>query len=136
VRDVCDGHRVRVRVEGADTAVPAKGVAALLHRALEGVLDNATKFAEGTISVTLQKAGDHVVVCVDDEGPGIPSHERERVFEAFVRLGDEMTRPAPGTGLGLTLVRQCIEGCGGKVMIGASPSGGTRVAVRLEAAGG
>jgi len=132
-RDVCDGCRDRVRLEGADAAVPARGVAALYQRALEGVLDNATKFAEGTISVTLQRAGDQVVLRVDDEGPGIPSHERERVFEAFVRLGDEMTRTAPGTGLGLTLVRQCIEGCGGTVTIEAAKSGGTRVVVRLEA---
>jgi signal transduction histidine kinase len=135
-RDVCDGYRDRVRLEGADAAVPARGVAALYQRALEGVLDNATKFAEGTISVPLQRTGDQVVLRVDDEGPGIPSHERERVFEAFVRLGDEMTRTVPGTGLGLTLVRQCVEGCGGTVTIEAAERGGTRVVVRLEAGSG
>jgi signal transduction histidine kinase len=91
------------------------------------------KFAEGTITVMLQRAGNQVVLEVDDEGPGIPAHERERVFSAFVRLGDEMTRTAPGTGLGLTLVRQCVEGCGGTVRIEAAENGGTRVVVRLRA---
>lgn len=135
VREVCDG-RARVTVEGIGTVLFAKGVAALLQRALEGILDNAAKFTEGAISVMLRKVGDQVVLQVDDEGPGIPVHERERVFEAFVRLGDEMTRAAPGTGLGLTLVRQCVEGCGGTVGIEAAPGGGTRVVVRLEAPGG
>ncbi|MHC4973300.1 MAG: sensor histidine kinase [Planctomycetota bacterium] len=132
VRDVCDG-RARVNVEGADTALFARGVPALLQRALEGILDNAMKFAEGTITVMLQRAGNQVVLEVDDEGPGIPAPERERVFEAFVRLGDEMTRTVPGTGLGLTLVRQCVEGCGGTVRIEAAENGGTRVVVRLRA---
>jgi signal transduction histidine kinase len=135
VRDVCDG-RDRVQVSGADAALPARGVEALFRRALEGILDNARKFAEGAITVTLRKEGDRVVLCVDDEGPGIPAHERERVFEAFVRLGDEMTRTAPGTGLGLTLVRQCVEGCGGTVKIEAAENGGARVVVRLEAVDG
>lgn len=134
VREVCAGHG-RVKVEGSDGALHARGVAALLQRALRGVLDNAEKFTEGPITVALKRESDQVVLRVDDQGPGIPAPERERVFEAFVRLGEEMTRTAPGTGLGLTLVRQCIEGCGGTVKIEAAESG-TRVVVRLEAADG
>ena len=72
---------------------------------------------------------------VEDDGPGIPAGQRERVFEPFVRLGDELTGGVAGTGLGLTLVRQCVEDCGGSVRIEPRDGGGTRVVLELEADG-
>jgi len=138
VREVSDEYRSRgasIEVRAEDAA--ARGVESLFRRAFDALLDNAAKFAPGRpIQVDLRRENGRVLVDVDDEGPGIPAAERERVFEPFVRLVDERTRSVPGTGLGLTLVRQCVEGCGGTVSIRGGARGGTRVTIALEAADG
>jgi two-component system sensor histidine kinase PrrB len=72
---------------------------------------------------------DHTArLVVDDDGPGIPAGERQRVFERFVR--GSATR-APGSGLGLALVAQQAAVHGGRVRIDGSPLGGARVVVEL-----
>jgi two-component system sensor histidine kinase KdpD len=68
---------------------------------------------------------------VVDKGPGIPSSEREKIFEAFQRLGD-----APGergVGLGLAVARGFVEAMGGKLVPAATPGGGFTMLVRLQA---
>lgn len=76
----------------------------LISQALANLVDNAIKYtpAGGRVSVTLEKFGDQAVLAVDDDGPGIPAADRERVTERFVRL--ESSRNSTGTGLGLSLV--------------------------------
>jgi len=69
---------------------------------------------------------------VDDDGPGIPEEERERVFLPFVTT----KAPGEGTGLGLALCRKLIEAHGGTVTATASPLGGARFRLWLPAAGG
>jgi len=134
VDQVCAEYRSRGAEIGQQVEpAPARGIAALFRRALEGVLDNAVKFAPGApIRVALRRVRDRVVLEVEDGGPGIPAAERARVFEPFVRLGDALAREAPGTGLGLALVRQCVEACGGTVTLGAAAGGGVRVVIELE----
>ena len=66
-------------------------------------------------------------VCVEDDGPGIPEDERERVFEAFARLDDSRTRASGGYGLGLSIVSRIAYWFGGSVKVDQSPSlGGAR----------
>jgi signal transduction histidine kinase len=79
-------------------------------------------------------AHDAVRLIVDDEGPGIPVKERERVFEPYQRLGRDQTSERTGTGLGLSVVRQIVVACSGRVWIEDGPSGrGTRVVIELGA---
>jgi two-component system sensor histidine kinase KdpD len=134
VREVCDEYRSRgAPIELSAEEAAALGAEPLFRRAIDAVLDNAVKFAPGKpVRVDLRRVNGRVVVDVDDEGPGIPAADRERVFEPFVRLGDGLTGPA-GTGLGLTLARQCVEGALGTVSIGEARGGGTRVTIELEA---
>jgi signal transduction histidine kinase len=69
---------------------------------------------------------------VDDHGVGVPEAERERIFERFHRSGDESTRSAPGTGLGLHLVRSTVEAMNGWVRVEDNPEGvGSRFTVTL-----
>ena len=66
--------------------------------------------------------GDGYDVLVEDEGPGIPENDRQRVFEPFVRLESSRNEATGGTGLGLTLVKAIAEGHGGAVHAG-EPAG-------------
>lgn len=103
--------------------------------ALSNLLDNAVKYTPGTpkrVRVTLERDGDLVKMHVDDEGVGIASADRAKVFERFYRTGDEMTRESSGVGLGLALVKGSIEAIRGWVKVDGGPNGrGTRFTVVL-----
>jgi signal transduction histidine kinase len=72
-----------------------------------------------------------VSVIVEDDGPGIPEADRERVFERFVRLDDARSRDAGGSGLGLAIVREIALAHGGGVRADASSLGGARITLSL-----
>ncbi len=116
---------------------PVRGTAALFRRVASGLLDNALKFADsGPVALSITRRNGTVEFRVRDEGPGIPPPDRERVFEPFVRLDDAVRRAVPGTGLGLALVRQCVEACGGQVSIEATDGPGTVVCATFAVAPG
>jgi signal transduction histidine kinase len=127
-------RRVTVRATIPDDArVTLEGDA--LHQVLLNLLDNALKYGPDgqTIAVTATPQGARVVVHVDDEGPGIPPRDRERLFAPFVRgtnAGD-----ATGSGIGLAIVRDVVRGVGGTVRAEDPPTGrGARLTVTLPAA--
>jgi signal transduction histidine kinase len=75
--------------------------------------------------------GRHAVLEISDNGHGIPEEDVELVFERFFRSGDEMTRDARGTGLGLYLVQQIVNAHRGSVKIGSTGAEGTVFRVTL-----
>jgi len=79
----------------------------------------------------LDNADDHVRIDVDDHGPGVPHAERERIFERFVRGGSRGS--LPGSGLGLSIVAETVQGHGGRVWCEDAPGGGARFRVELPA---
>ncbi|MGA8847717.1 MAG: HAMP domain-containing sensor histidine kinase [Nocardioides sp.] len=103
------------------------GEASSLERAVTNLLDNAAKWSPsgGTVRVRLT-AG---VLTVDDEGPGIAAADRERVFDRFWR--SEEARTLPGSGLGLSIVRQVAERHSGSVTATTAPRGGARLVLSL-----
>jgi len=83
------------------------------------LIDNAVKYA-GTppkVSVSLRSNAGNAVVEISDNGEGIPKGLRQKVFGRFVRLGEELQRKKPGTGLGLYIVRTLVRRLGGKVKV-------------------
>jgi len=103
-----------------------------LGRVVRNLVDNARRSAR-TVSVTV-RAGEHVELFVDDDGPGIPEQDRERVFDRFHRLDSPRARDAGGTGLGLAIVRELVASAGGSVAVEQAPAGGARLRVRLPPA--
>jgi two-component system, OmpR family, sensor histidine kinase CpxA len=71
---------------------------------------------------------------VADRGPGLPEQELEQVFTPFYRLDAARTRETGGAGLGLAIVRTCVEACGGTVVCRNGNAGGLEVVIRLNAA--
>ena len=103
----------------------------LLRELIANLVDNALKYTPEEGQVTLRCAVVDKVVEIDvsDNGPGIPAHERERVFERFHRLPDAMTS---GSGLGLPIAREIVAGHRGTIAINGGADGkGTCVQVRL-----
>lgn len=102
-----------------------------LRRMLGNVVENAARHARGRIAFALGGSGATVLLAVDDDGPGIPVGDRERVLERFVRLDDARSRDAGGSGLGLAIVAELVAAHGGTVLVSGSALGGARVELRL-----
>jgi signal transduction histidine kinase len=116
------------------TAVSAgrvDGDAAGLRRVLRNLGDNAARHAADHLALSVAEGDGLVVLVVDDDGPGIPEADRERVFERFVRLDDARARDDGGSGLGLAIVAELVAAHGGTVAVASSPLGGARVQVAL-----
>jgi len=98
----------------------------LMERVLDNLVNNALRYSEGTIKVTLQRQGSLASMTVEDDGPGIAPTERERIFEPFVRLDPSRDRATGGCGLGLAIVHSIAQAFGGSVSCGESELGGAK----------
>lgn len=101
-----------------------------ITRSFTNLVDNAMAFARH-VTVHARRRGSMVEVTIDDDGPGIPAHQREEVFRPFFRLEPSRNRATGGIGLGLTIARDVVRGHGGDIVLDRSPQGGLRVRVRL-----
>lgn len=99
-----------------------------VKRAFANLVDNALSYG-GMARVHLQDAGAAITVSIDDNGPGIPPQELERVFEPFHRLDSSRNRRTGGIGLGLAIVRQAIFREGATVELLNRPEGGLRAKI-------
>jgi signal transduction histidine kinase len=98
-----------------------------LARALSNLVGNAVNHAESQVQVGIERSGEDCVIHVDDDGPGIPVADRERVLAPFTRLDASRSRASGGYGLGLAIVARILEWHGGRVAIADAPLGGARV---------
>ena len=107
----------------------------LLARVVANLLANARRHAGGSgwVSLSATLNNGRVRISVDDDGPGIPPAERERVFERFHRIDSARSRDTGGSGLGLAISREIVAAHGGRIWAEESPLGGARVAFDLPA---
>ena len=114
--------------------VLAAGRPAALRRALRNLLVNAATYGGGA-RVRIERDDADIRVVVEDEGPGIPETELERVFEPFVRLEASRSRDTGGSGLGLAIARGIVRGHGGDIVLENRAEGGLRATLALPGAG-
>lgn len=107
--------------------------ARLLARAVGNLLRNAQKYAQERIVLSARRTPDGVEIAVDDDGPGIPLDERERIFDPFYRLDRSRDRATGGFGLGLSIAHKAVALHGGTLRVESSPLGGARFVLRLPA---
>ncbi|MBV9635103.1 MAG: sensor histidine kinase, partial [Methylobacteriaceae bacterium] len=115
----CDGTEVKIM-----------GHLTLLNELVVNLVDNAVRYtpAGGVITMSLDRNGDALHLRIEDNGPGIPAHERERAFERFHRiLGSE----AEGFGLGLAIVKEIVIAHDGSVRLG-EPAEGSGLVVDID----
>jgi signal transduction histidine kinase len=128
-------HPVPVRIDDDATEVILDVDKRRLVRVLDNLLDNAEKHGGGATGVSLTKVDGHVLIAVDDAGPGVADEDRKRVFHRFSRGSAAAGRrgTADGVGLGLALVDEHVRLHGGEVRIEDRPHGepGARFVVEL-----
>jgi two-component system sensor histidine kinase KdpD len=122
-------HKVQVRLD--DNLPLIHFDAILIERVLGNLLENASKYTPtgSQISITAQASGQDLVVCVYDDGPGLPPGKEEAIFEKFTR--GERESATPGVGLGLAICRAIVQAHGGTIRAGRSPEGGALIVFTL-----
>ena len=125
--------------------VTVAGDTAELRRAVANLLDNATRHARSHVVVALAAddgassgtasdgtVGDGTVeLAVEDDGPGVPADQAERIFERFARVDDARSAGDGGTGLGLAIAREIVQRHGGRLTLDRHHRGGARFVMRL-----
>lgn len=96
----------------------------LMERVLDNLVNNALRYSNQRIQVSLTLQGSRATLRVEDDGPGIAPDERERVFEPFVRLDPSRDRATGGCGLGLAIVHSIAQAMSGEVHCEESPLSG------------
>jgi len=116
-------HRIRGPRRGRP--LPVRGDRRRTADVVAGLVHNASKYApEGTeIAISLVSQRDRAVVRVADRGPGVATHDRARIFDAYVRVGDDAA--VPGTGVGLYASRRLVEAQGGDIWCEQRTGGGS-----------
>ncbi len=97
-----------------------------LERAIGNLLNNAQKYCQTKVQISVHLADNECSIFIEDDGPGIPEEDREQIFEPFTRLDNSRTRATGGYGLGLAIVKQIAEWHGGSIAIQNSSLGGAR----------
>ena len=106
-----------------------------LRRVIVNLTSNAIHHAASKVQITLRTIDGHVELFVDDDGPGVPISERDRIFDRFTQLDESRARVgATGAGLGLAIVADVVHHHQGSVCAIDSPLGGARFAMTLPAA--
>lgn len=141
VRDVSEMMEVRAREKGLRLIVDQAsefpryivGDEARLRQVLINLVGNAVKFtAQGGVTVRLgtkENHCSHLIIEVEDSGPGIAYEDQRRIFEPFVQLGEQ--RDSKGTGLGLTITRQFVHMMGGEISLESVVGRGTLFRIDL-----
>jgi signal transduction histidine kinase len=142
VTETVDAMRLEAEAKGvavqatiANELRPAQGNPEKLQRVLFNLIQNAIRHtpADGSVAVRAESVATGIEIEVADGGTGIAARDRERVFEAFHRGGEDGVRATEGAGLGLAVARAIVEAHGGRIWV-AESSQGTRVRFSVQAA--
>ena len=135
VDDMADAEAARIRTETALRVHTDIGAAVVnadpraLARVLRNLLDNAARHARTRIDIETRTDESNAILVVGDDGPGVPTEDRARVFDRFVRLDADRSRHSGGAGLGLAIVAEIVAAHRGTVRLDERPGGGARVTV-------
>ena len=107
------------------------GPESLMHHVWSNLIGNAIKFGPkgGQVQIRLKKTDSSLIFSVSDEGKGVPEEERQRIFHKFYQL--DCSHKQEGNGLGLALVKQIVDSCGGMISVTNKPENGCIFTVEL-----
>ncbi len=132
IRPIADDRGVAIRFADPPE-IPAQGDPDLLEQLVVNLLENAVKFSEsgGEIRITATREAASCRIAVEDEGPGIPADQLDRVFEQFYQVDGSNTRRHGGAGLGLAICKSIAVWHDGKIWVESEEGRGSRFVVSL-----
>ncbi|MEO8294392.1 MAG: HAMP domain-containing sensor histidine kinase [Gemmatimonadota bacterium] len=144
VNETLDAFRPLAAARGATlrSVVPAassvKADRSALRQIMLNLLDNAVKYGPKgqTVNIEVLPINGRTRIVVDDQGPGIPLEDRERIWQGYYRLQRETNSAVAGSGIGLAVVRSLATGMGGTTWVEDAEAGGARFIVELETGNG
>ncbi len=126
--------KISIKISG-DEAILLRGNSDLLEQAVVNLVDNAIKYSDsgGDVSVSVQEAGNEILITVEDHGIGIPEKFLPRVFERFYRVEKARSRDSGGTGLGLAIVKHIVQAHKGRISVVSAQGKGSVFTLRFPA---
>ncbi|UDL04712.1 GAF domain-containing protein [Marinobacter sp. CA1] len=136
-RSYADRFQVQCLLEAADTRLQVRADPRRLIQVMTNLLSNAIKFShtDGAVRVLVEPSGERVRVRVEDRGRGVPAAFRDRLFSAFAQADSSDSRQSGGTGLGLVISQQLMEGMHGDIGFEDTPGGGATFYIELPLLG-
>lgn len=125
-----DGSQHKIKCLMPDEDVVLQGREQALRRMVTNVVSNACYYAQNIV-LSLKTAGNTLVLCVEDDGPGIPEDKREDVFKAFYRIESSRNKQTGGVGLGLSITKDIVVSHGGTIKLSESTMGGLKVEIKI-----
>ena len=131
---VCQDKQVTIHCQLIEDKI--RGSSSMLREMAMNLIDNGVKYNRpgGHVYVTMERAGDQVILTVKDTGIGIPEDVQERVFERFYRVEGSRSKQSGGSGLGLSIVKHIVEQHRGKIRLTSRVNEGTTIEVQLPRA--
>ena len=125
-KDAAAARGVRIAVEGAGRPIRLSGVESRIMQVFDNLLANALSFSPdgGTVTIRPKVAGNRVRILVEDEGPGVPEDQEEKIFKRFYSSRPGAAPAVSHSGLGLSICRQIVEAHGGTVHVEPNSRGG------------
>lgn len=142
---IAQSRDIELQLDCPDALPPMEADADKMAQVVSNLLSNAVKYVPngGRVRLSVRERGKDVVLCVEDNGPGIPRDQWDQIFDRFAQLSaTKYIRELPGVGLGLYIVRQIVERHGGRVWVDSEVGRGSSFFVSLptrvphESAGG
>lgn len=116
----CGRHRIECRLD-----------AEALYKIVSNLLSNAIKYARHRIDITIDRKGEELVIAVHDDGPGVESLHKEKIFEPFFQVDNETNKTEAGSGLGLALSQSLASRLGGEISVASQPAAGSTFMLRI-----
>jgi len=126
---------ITIRLRAGEERVRVQGDRQYLVQAVTNLVDNAIKFSppDAAVTVEVRREGDHAVLSVTDDGPGIPAEHLPHVFERFYRVDSSRSRSDGGAGLGLAIVKHIMQAHGGEAGVESKAGQGSTFWLKLAA---
>ena len=119
-----------VNYQNSSNRIAIDGRMMAIKRALTNLIENAVKYGKQA-DVTIEQSKQALHIKISDQGPGIPEHETDKVFEPFYRIDSARSPEQSGSGLGMAVARDIIRAHGGDIELSNNTTGGLTVAVTL-----
>lgn len=126
-----NSHLSRIELEIKDSSVILLGDGHLVERAIENLLLNASRYANSRIHIGIESHLDFIDISVEDDGPGVSSELRDKIFEPFFRPDEGRDRIQGGAGLGLAIVKRVMQWHQGQCWVTQGQWGGAKFTLRF-----